>query len=162
VHVIAGRIAEIGDGYILLGFSSAPIKLADELADGFKAGQRVTITEASALELMLARETQSAREESELRHFLWRVQANLARPAGHAVPRTRVQAQRGQRVRVEGRAHGGKIAGADDDPPMNGGSRPLPPESRRRMKSRISGSRLVVSTCLLTKASAPLSEAMSR
>jgi hypothetical protein len=44
VHVIAGRIAEIGDGFILLGFSSAPIRLADGLADGFRPGQRVTIT----------------------------------------------------------------------------------------------------------------------
>jgi hypothetical protein len=44
LHIIAGKIAEIGDGYVLLGFSSAPIQLTDELADGFYAGQRVTIT----------------------------------------------------------------------------------------------------------------------
>jgi hypothetical protein len=46
LHVIAGKIAEIGDGYVLLGFSSAPIQLTDELADGFYPGQRVTITAA--------------------------------------------------------------------------------------------------------------------
>jgi hypothetical protein len=44
LHIIAGRIAEIGDGYVLLGFSSAPIQLTDKLADGFYPGQRVTIT----------------------------------------------------------------------------------------------------------------------
>ena len=44
MHVLAGRIAEIGDGYVLLGFSSAPIRLTDELANGFHPGQRVTIT----------------------------------------------------------------------------------------------------------------------
>lgn len=43
-HVIAGKIAEIDDGYVLLGFSSAPIRLSDKLADGFQPGQRVTIT----------------------------------------------------------------------------------------------------------------------
>lgn len=44
MHVIEGRIAEIGDGYVLLGFSSAPILLTDDFADGFRPGQRVTIT----------------------------------------------------------------------------------------------------------------------
>ena len=39
-----GPAAEIGFGYLLLAFSSAPILLTDELADGFQAGQRVTIT----------------------------------------------------------------------------------------------------------------------
>ena len=43
-HVIAGKIAEIGDGYVLLGFSSAPIRLSDALANGFQPGQRVTIS----------------------------------------------------------------------------------------------------------------------
>lgn len=46
LHLIAGKIAEIGDGYVLLGFSSAPIQLTDQLADGFHAGQRVAITAA--------------------------------------------------------------------------------------------------------------------
>ncbi len=44
MHVLAGRIVEIGDGYVLLGFSSAPIRLTDELAKGFSPGQRVRIT----------------------------------------------------------------------------------------------------------------------
>jgi hypothetical protein len=44
LHVIAGKIAEIGDGYVLLGFSSAPIRLPDGLGDGFHPGQRVTIS----------------------------------------------------------------------------------------------------------------------
>lgn len=44
LHVIAGRILEIGDGYVLLGFSSAPIRLPDALAEEFRPGQRVTIT----------------------------------------------------------------------------------------------------------------------
>ena len=42
--MIAGKIAEIGDGYVLLGFSPAPIRLTEELAAGFLPGQRVTIT----------------------------------------------------------------------------------------------------------------------
>jgi hypothetical protein len=46
VHVLAGRIVEIEDGYVLLGFSSAPIQLTDELASGFYPGRRVTITAA--------------------------------------------------------------------------------------------------------------------
>jgi hypothetical protein len=46
LHLIAGKIAEIGDGYVLLGFSSAPIRLTDDLADGFHPGQRVAITAA--------------------------------------------------------------------------------------------------------------------
>jgi hypothetical protein len=45
-HVIAGKIAEIGDGYVLLGFSSAPIRLTDQLADSFQPSQRVMITVA--------------------------------------------------------------------------------------------------------------------
>jgi len=44
-HVIAGKIAEIGDGYVLLGFSSSPIRLTDELADGFHPGQRELIAQ---------------------------------------------------------------------------------------------------------------------
>ena len=67
--------------------------------------------------------------------------------------------KRGQRVVVEGRAHACAEA---DDPPMAGGSGPLPPENRRRMRSRIAGNSIVVITCLLTNTSAPLSEAMSR
>jgi hypothetical protein len=59
VHVIAGRIAQIGDGYILLGFSSAPIKLTDELADGFKAGQRVTITAVLVDDMFVAQKIES-------------------------------------------------------------------------------------------------------
>jgi hypothetical protein len=43
-HVIAGKIAEIGDGHVLLGFSSTPMRLTDALADGFQPGQRVTIS----------------------------------------------------------------------------------------------------------------------
>jgi hypothetical protein len=43
-HVIAGKIAEIGDGCVLLGFSSTPIRLTDALADGFQPGQHVTIS----------------------------------------------------------------------------------------------------------------------
>ena len=46
LHLVAGRIAEIGDGYVLLGFSSAPIRLNDALEDGFNPGQRVSITAA--------------------------------------------------------------------------------------------------------------------
>ena len=42
--MIVGKIAEIGDGYVLLGFLSAPIRLTDDLADGFHPGQRVAIT----------------------------------------------------------------------------------------------------------------------
>jgi hypothetical protein len=44
--LVAGKIAEIGDGYVLLGFASAPIRLTDDLADGFHPGQRVAITAA--------------------------------------------------------------------------------------------------------------------
>jgi hypothetical protein len=44
LHVIRGRIAEIGDGYVLLGFSSAPSRMTEGLADGLRPGQRVTIT----------------------------------------------------------------------------------------------------------------------
>ncbi len=44
LRLVAGKIAEIGDGYVLLGFSSAPIRLTDDLADGFHPGQRVAIT----------------------------------------------------------------------------------------------------------------------
>jgi hypothetical protein len=44
LHVIAGKISEIGDGYILLGFAPAPIRMTDELANTFHLGQRVTIT----------------------------------------------------------------------------------------------------------------------
>jgi hypothetical protein len=44
VHMLAGRIVEIEDDFILLGFSSAPIRVTAELAKGFHPGQRVTIT----------------------------------------------------------------------------------------------------------------------
>jgi hypothetical protein len=44
LNVITAKIAEIGDAYVLLGFSSAPILLTDELADGFQPAERVTIT----------------------------------------------------------------------------------------------------------------------
>jgi hypothetical protein len=54
------------------------------------------------------------------------------------------------------------LPGDDGDAPVIGGKEPLPPESRRRMRSRMAGNKLVAITCLLTKASAPLSEAMSR
>jgi hypothetical protein len=53
-------------------------------------------------------------------------------------------------------------AGDDADAPALGGSGPLPPESRRATTSRMAGRRLLSITRLLTKASAPLSEAMSR
>ena len=43
VHVIAGRITEIGEKYVVLG-SVDRIFLIDGLASGFHAGQRVTIT----------------------------------------------------------------------------------------------------------------------
>jgi hypothetical protein len=42
--MLAGRIVEIEDDFILLGFSSAPIRVTDGLAKGFHPGQRVTIT----------------------------------------------------------------------------------------------------------------------
>lgn len=44
LHVIAGKILEIGDGYVLLGFSSAPVRLTDELANSLHPGQLLTIT----------------------------------------------------------------------------------------------------------------------
>ena len=61
----------------------------------------------------------------------------------------------------DGRACHHFDAAEADDPPMLGGSDPLPPESRRRIRSRIAGSRLSKITRLLTKTYAPLSEATS-
>jgi hypothetical protein len=106
---------------------------------------------------VLAREAEPASEHAEPSRVFGRVQSGFARPTRQAVPLARVRAQSGQRVVVEGRAH----ACADaDEPPIVGG--PLPPENRRRMRSRMAGKRVVVITCLLTKTSAPLSETMSR
>jgi hypothetical protein len=43
VNVIAGRVTEIGNDYVILG-STDRIFLIDGLASGFHPGQRVTIT----------------------------------------------------------------------------------------------------------------------
>ena len=45
IQVIAGRIREIGEDYVILG-STERIFLVDGLASGFHPGQRVTITAA--------------------------------------------------------------------------------------------------------------------
>ena len=62
--------------------------------------------EAGAGELVFAREAQPAGEHAEPARVFGRIQSSFARPARQTVPLARVLAQRGQRVIVEGRAHG--------------------------------------------------------
>ena len=64
LHVLAGRIVEIGAGYVLLGLSSVPILLTDNLARGFHAGQRVKITAVLVGDQFLAQKIELAPREA--------------------------------------------------------------------------------------------------
>jgi hypothetical protein len=75
-------------------------------------------------------------------------------------PGTSPRARHGSGARRSPGRHHGCAAEADDAPALGGGSGPVPQENRRRMTSRIAGSRLLIMTFLLMKTSAPLSEAM--
>jgi hypothetical protein len=47
-QVLAGRITEVGEDYLILGGHASRISLVEGLASGFQAGQQVTITAVMA------------------------------------------------------------------------------------------------------------------
>ena len=47
-QVLAGRITEVGEDYLILGGDASRISLVEGLASGFQAGQQVTITAVMA------------------------------------------------------------------------------------------------------------------
>lgn len=48
VQVLAGRITEVGEDYLILGGDASRISLVEGLAGGFRVGQQVTITAVAA------------------------------------------------------------------------------------------------------------------
>jgi hypothetical protein len=48
VEVLAGRITEVGEDYLILGGGIRRILLVEGLASGFQVGQQVTITAVMA------------------------------------------------------------------------------------------------------------------
>ena len=48
VQVLAGRITEVGEDYLVLGSGTSRIWLVEGLASGFQVGQRATITAVMA------------------------------------------------------------------------------------------------------------------